>query len=234
MTLQEELNKIALANGVYYFGVSDLSNEREFIVEQGGDELASYPYAISLGIKLIHPIVNKLPFRNERSVALNYRHHAYDVINQRLDLIASILSSYIQERGHRVLPIPSSERIDDERICAQFSHKLGAHLAGLGWIGKSCLLITPENGPRVRWTTVLTDAPLIPTGNKMDERCGTCNECVKICPVQAFTGRNFDETEKRELRYDAKKCHDYFNEMKNNGQIPVCGLCLYVCPYGRK
>ncbi len=41
MTLQEELNKIALANGVYYFGVSDLSNKREFIVEQGGDEFAS-------------------------------------------------------------------------------------------------------------------------------------------------------------------------------------------------
>jgi epoxyqueuosine reductase QueG len=52
--------------------------------------------------------------------------------------------------------------------------------------------------------------------------------------VQAFTGRNFNETEKRELRYDAKKCHDYFNEMKNKGQISVCGLCLYVCPYGRK
>jgi hypothetical protein len=102
MTLQEELNKIALANGVYYFGVSDISNEREFIVEQGGGELASYPYAISLGIKLIHQIVNKLPFRNERSIALNYRHHAYDVINQRLDLIASILSSYIQECGYRV------------------------------------------------------------------------------------------------------------------------------------
>jgi epoxyqueuosine reductase len=233
-TLQEELKKIALDNGVYYFGVSDLSNEREFIVEQGGDELVSYPYAISLGIKLIHPIVDKLPFRNERSVALNYQLHAYDVINQRLDLIASILSSYIQERGHRVLPIPAAERIDDEKICAQFSHKLGAHLAGLGWIGKSCLLITPENGPRVRWTTVLTDAPLTPTGNKLDERCGTCNECVKICPVQAFTGRNFDETEKRELRYDAKKCQEYFYEMKNNGQTPVCGLCLYVCPYGRK
>ncbi len=41
MTLQEELNKIALANGVYYFGVSDLSNKREFIVEHVGDEFAS-------------------------------------------------------------------------------------------------------------------------------------------------------------------------------------------------
>lgn len=234
MSFQEELNKIARDNGVYYFGVSDLSSARDFIADQGGDELTAYPYAISLGIKLIDPIVNKLPHRKERSAALNYRHHAYNVINSRLDLISSVLSSHVQERGYRVLPLPAAERMDDERICAQFSHKLAAHLAGLGWIGKSCLLITPENGPRVRWTTILTDAPLIPTGNKMDSRCGTCNECVRICPVQAFTGRNFVESESREHRYDARKCDSYFNWMKNNGQIPVCGLCLYVCPYGRK
>lgn len=234
MSLQEELNKIAQENGVYYFGISDLSDAEEFIVEQGGKELRAYPYAVSLGIKLIDPIVDRLPHRKERSVALNYRHHAYNVINSRLDLIASVLSSHIQERGHRTLPLPAAERIDDERICAQFSHKLGAHLAGLGWIGKSCLLITPENGPRVRWVTILTDAPLTPTGSRMESKCGTCNECVKICPVKAFTGRDFTESESREYRYDARKCENHFNEMKSNGQIPVCGLCLYVCPHGRK
>ncbi|OPY17734.1 MAG: Epoxyqueuosine reductase [Methanomethylovorans sp. PtaU1.Bin073] len=234
MSLQNELNKMALDNGVQYFGVSDLSNAREFIVEQGGEDLSAYPYAISLGIKLIDPIVDKLPHRNEKAALLNYKHHAYDVINSRLDMITSILSSHIQERGYGVLPLPSSKRVDDERICAQFSHKLGAHLAGLGWIGKSCLLITPDNGPRVRWTTILTDAPLQPTGSKMESRCGTCNECVKICPVQAFTGRNFAEDESREMRYDAKKCEDYFKEMEKKGQIAVCGLCVYICPHGRK
>lgn len=234
MSLQNELNKIALDNCVQYFGVSDLSNAREFIVEQGGEDLSAYPYAISLGIRLNDPIVNELPHREKLTEALNYKHHAYDVINSRLDLTSSILSSYIQEKGYEVLPIPASKRIHDERICAQFSHKLAAHLAGLGWIGKSCLLITPDNGPRVRWTTILTDAPLQPTGNKMESKCGTCNECVRICPVQAFTGRNFTEGESRELRYDAKKCEDYFNEMERNGQIPVCGLCVYVCPHGRK
>jgi len=57
---------------------------------------------------------------------------------------------------------------------------------------------------------------------------------VKICPVKAFTGRDFVESESREYRYDARKCEDYFNWMKDKGKIPVCGLCLYVCPYGRK
>ncbi|HWQ72848.1 MAG TPA: hypothetical protein VN370_11060 [Desulfitobacteriaceae bacterium] len=29
-------------------------------------------------------------------------------------------------------------------------------------------------------------------------------------------------------------CENYFNEMENKEQISVCGLCLYVCPYGNK
>lgn len=109
---------------------------------------------------------------------MNYKLHAYDVINQRLDITSSIISSFIQNKGYRVLPIPAAERVDDESICASFSHKLGARLAGLGWIGKSCLLVTPEHGPRVRWTSILTDAPLKPTGSPLEEKCGECTECV--------------------------------------------------------
>ncbi|SFM72260.1 4Fe-4S double cluster binding domain-containing protein [Methanolobus profundi] len=234
MGLQDELNRIALENGVQYFGVADLSGPREFIVDQGGEELSAYPYAISIGIRLMDPIVDKITHRNERSALLNYKHHAYDVINSRLDMTTSILSSHIQDNSYSALPIPASKRIDDERICAQFSHKLAAHMSGLGWIGKSCLLITPDNGPRVRWATILTDAPLQPTGSSMENRCGTCNKCVNICPVNAFTGRNFVESESREMRYDAKKCEEHFKEMENSGQIPVCGLCVYVCPHGKK
>jgi epoxyqueuosine reductase len=115
-----------------------------------------------------------------------------------------------------------------------FSHKLGAHLAGHGWIGKSCLLVTKEHGPRVRFVSVLTDAPLTPNGGPMGQRCGDCTECVDICPVQAFAGKNFREDEPREKRYDARRCCDYFAAMKAEGKLKVCGMCLYVCPYGRK
>ena len=61
------------------------------------------------------------------------------------------------------MPLPAAERIDNERVCATMPHKAVAYLSGFGWIGKNCLLITPDNGPRVRWTTVLTDAPLTET-----------------------------------------------------------------------
>ena len=255
MSLNDRIKHLAESCGADFFGVADLSPARDAILAQGGPVIAEYPRAISIGIALPHSIVDQLPRRAERAVAVSYRHHGYDVVNQRLDLVASRLSSALQREGCSALPIPASKRVDDERICAIFSHKLGAHLAGLGWIGKSCLLITPEMGPRVRWATVLTDASLSETGQRMDEGaaslpftvkgaaslpftvkgCGDCVECVEVCPVKAFTGRPFREQEPREARYDARRCERYFARMREkDAELAVCGLCLYVCPYGRE
>lgn len=234
MSLNESINKLAKQYGVSYYGIADLAYAYDTILEQGGPAIVKYPYVISLGIALNNDIVDRLPNRSRRDVAVNYKHHAYDIINQRLDITASVISSFIQEKGYNVLPIPAAKRVDDERICASFSHKLAAHLAGLGWIGKSCLLITPDHGPRVRWISILTNAPLIPTGKPMEEKCGDCNKCVNICPVKAFTNRPFKEDEPRELRYNARKCEKYFESMKEKEKLSVCGMCLYICPYGNK
>ncbi len=232
MNLTKELNSLASENGITYFGIADLSYAHDSILDQGGPVIAGFPFSISLGITLPKAIVDQLPNRSQKSVAINYRHHAYDVINQRLDHIASLLSLFLQQRGDIALPIPASKIVDDNRLCATFSHKLAAHLSGLGWIGKSCLLVTPKDGPRVRWATILTEASLDPTGRPMNERCGECIDCVDICPVKAFTGQPFRENESRELRYDARKCDNYFSSMRSEGKIDVCGMCLYVCPYG--
>jgi epoxyqueuosine reductase QueG len=221
--------------GADFCGVADLSPAHEAILAQGGPVVAASPLAVSVGIVLPHTIVDQLPNRANRAVAVSYRHHCYDVINQRLDLLVSRMSSRLQREGFQALPIPASKRVDSDRICAAFSHKLAAHLAGLGWIGKSCLLVTPEEGPRVRWATVLTDAPLAVTGRPMEERCGGCRLCVEICPVHAFTGAAFHESEPREKRYDAGKCDRYFGAMREkDAEMAVCGMCLYVCPFGKQ
>ena len=235
MDLENQLRNSALTWGADYFGIADLTPARDTILEQGGTEIAGYPRSISIGIALLHPIVDQLPHRRERAVAVSYRSHGYDIINARLDEIISRTASVLQRGGHGAFPIPASKRVDDARICASFSHKLSAHLAGLGWIGKNCLLITPDMGPRVRWATVLTDAPLAASGRPMDEQCGDCRECFSICPVRAFTGQAFQAGEPRSARFDAGKCDRYFKKMKNDdAETAVCGLCLYTCPYGRR
>lgn len=235
MPLDDEIRAIATDLGADFFGVADLAPAHDFISGQGGEDVAQYPRAISMGISLLDPMVDQLPRRSEKTVAMEYKHYAYDIVNGLLDSIALRLGSALQRQGYRAFPIPASKRaVVDERVAAVFSHKLAAHLAGLGWIGKNCLLITPEAGPRVRWVTVLTDAPLQATGRAMAERCGECQECVEICPQAAFTGRPFREDEPREARYDARKCERYMKKLEEMTGYGVCGMCLFVCPQGRR
>lgn len=233
MLMDERLDEFSRALGADFFGVADLSSAKSFISEYGGVNIARYPKAVSVGIRLLNTIVDELPHSYEPSVSVNYRHHAYDIVNMRLDLLTSRIGSLIQNEGYMALPIPSSKRVDDEKIAATFSHKLAAHLAGLGWIGKSCLLITPEAGPRVRWGTVLTNAPL-KTAEPMEDRCGKCTDCVDACPVNAFTGRNFSEDEAREARYNASRCERYLQDLERMDKPGVCGMCIYACPHGMK
>jgi epoxyqueuosine reductase len=234
MRIDDRLDSLATDAGCDYFGVADLSSAQPTVADQGGSLVQGYPYAISVGIAVPGSIVDQLPNRSNPAVAVAYRHHSYQVINQRLDLLTSRIAGSLQKEGHRALPVSASERYDNERICAVFSHKLAAHLAGLGWIGKSCLLITPRAGPRVRWASVLTDAPLKSTGQPMPEKCGSCSECVDICPADAFTGQPFHEDEPRSVRYDARKCQEYHAVAEETIGHRVCGLCVYVCPHGRK
>jgi epoxyqueuosine reductase len=231
--LEESLAALAKEGRADYFGIADLSPAKEAIVVQGGEWLRPYDRAVVVGMRMFDDLVDQLP-RHDNAASVDYRHHCYEVLNLRLDQLVSRLAGEVQGHGHRVVPVPSSKRYDNERICAMFSHKMAAHLAGLGWIGKSCMLITPDHGPRVRWASLLTDAPLRPTGDSMAPKCGKCHECVDACPVHAFTGRDFLPSEPREARFDARKCEVHFDELEASGAPGVCGICVAVCPKGRR
>jgi epoxyqueuosine reductase len=234
MTLITRIRTLPELSGADFFGVADLAPIHRAEMAHRTEAASDYTRAIAIGIALLHPIVDQLPNRSKRTVALLYKHHAYDLINRRLDVMASRVSSFIQGEGYKALPVPASQTVDDEGLLSMFPHKSAARLAGLGWIGKSCLLITPEAGPRVRWATVLTDADLEPTGTPMEERCGSCQQCIDACPPKAFTGRPFNQDEPVGMRFHTHKCKDYRRQLKEEKGTDVCGMCLYVCPHGRK
>lgn len=224
------------------FGVADLSPATDYIQEQGGEFLGDFPYGISIGICLSDGIVDQLVYHDDPQVQFTYTFHIYHVVTPRLDEIALLITQKLQRKGYRAFPVtatynPYIEKTDSivsdaYKLRSIFSHKLPAYLAGLGWVGKNCLLVAPEFGPRLRLTSVLTDASF-PTGEPMEDHCEDCNLCVDICPADALKGRSFSLEEDRDERIDAVKCHHYRRGVlqKKLGSRG-CGLCVYVCPYG--
>ena len=229
-SLQIRLETKAKELGVDLFGVADLAVAQDFICKQGGEYLRSFSRSISLGIRLLDAVVNELHRHKDPAVIFTYR-ALYNSVNSRLDHIALLLAKTIQEKGYQAYPIPASQTIDYKRLVGVISNKLAANLAGLGWIGKSCLLITPNYGPRVRFATILTNAPS-KAGSPISQGCDDCRECLDICPVKAFTGSSFDPSEPREVRFNARLCWNYSNKRKEKLGEGLCGLCVYVCPYG--
>lgn len=232
--INRRIERIARRQEVGLVGFADISGYTKELVEFGGDIVAGFPRAISIGIALPTDIVEGLRDRDNPNNASLYRHHAYDIINARLDLSASLISSFLSREGYRTLPIPAAERTDVANAIPTVSHKMIAHIAGLGWIGKSCLFITPRYGPRIRLASILTDAPLRAVDNPIGHECGSCRSCVDICPAGAIKGRDYVQGETREERFVFTACQAYFSELeKDTSKKAVCGMCLYVCPHGR-
>ena len=106
--------------------------------------------------------------------------------------------------------------------------------AGIGWQGKSTMLINGEFGTWFFLAEILTTLELAPDPPQRN-RCGTCTRCITACPTGAITAAH---------RLDARRCISYLTiELK--GSIPIefrpligdriygCDDCLDACPWNR-
>ena len=106
--------------------------------------------------------------------------------------------------------------------------------AGVGWHGKSTMLLNRELGTWFFLAEILTTLEFAPDRSQPD-RCGTCTQCIQACPTGAITAPH---------RVDARRCISYLTiELK--GSIPVelrtligdriygCDACLDACPWNR-
>ncbi len=224
VSFQERLRLLSRESGGALFGIADLGPAHQFICAMGGQAFGEYPRAVSIGMRLIDAVVDNHRPEEKHENSL-YWHHVYNVVTPALDRISLRIALELQTAGYRAFPIPASQPYNRETLNGVFSHKLASRLAGLGWIGKSSLLITPEFGSRVRFTSVLTDAPL-PLGLPMEATCGNCRECVVSCPAGAIRNREFRPDEPVEMRLDTRACAEY-------RLVHSCGICVAKCPRGR-
>ena len=158
----------------------------------------------------------------------------YNAVNQLLDQVNLRLQSKLLRQGYRALAVPASQTIDRENHMAQISSKALAIAAGIGWQGKSLLLVTPEYGPRVRIACLLTNAPLKPD-QVIANRCGRCMKCKEACPGEAIYGTAWPERlRQREEAIDLSKCVGWVTQMAKRPGIGanICGICIKSWPWG--
>jgi epoxyqueuosine reductase len=166
----------------------------------------------------------------------------YKRVNRALNEIAGRLSNFILGLGHGAEPIPATwpEGRGNQRsvqtLRAAFQHKTAATRAGLGWVGKNALLITPAFGPRVRLATVLTDLPLQAAEPQTEDRCGNCRACVDACPAGALRGNHWTTGLSRDHLMDVRLCWRTASRLiaeRVGAENAVCGVCVAACPVGR-
>ena len=153
-----------------------------------------------------------------------YMHH-YRQLNYALDRIAFKVAVVLEECGFLACAVAASQYVSlSPRPVGHLSHRVLGYYAGLGFIGRPTLLITRRFGPRVRLVSVLTDAPLQPTGPKRFDGCGDCKACIAACPANAIRQDSRD--------FDWAACFaqlQKFRKIRFVGQH-ICGICVAVCP----
>lgn len=160
-------------------------------------------------------------------------------INSRLDSIGMKCEKFLIDRGYHAYAQTKARLGHDfgEFNSFDLPHKTIATRAGIGWIGKSALLITKKYGSALRLSSVLTDAPLNIGQPTLESKCGKCMDCKNACTGGAISGKEWNYKIYRNNFYDDKKCEKYALKIseKNLGKSDtVCGKCIYACPHTQK
>ncbi len=223
--LSEKISKTLQQKGASLVGFAD-------ITELPSTMRKDFPRAISIAVALNPHIVNEIG----KGPTKKY-YNEYLRVNTLLSNLCKVASEVIEQNGNSSYSIePTTEEFDPVTISAPFQHKTVATRAGIGWIGKSALLITRQFGAAIRLATVLTDAELV-HGTPIDNSyCRACDECVSYCPAHAIAGRNWYAGLERDRILNASLCRKKCRELSQKESIPstICGICINVCPWTRK
>ena len=179
-----------------------------------------------------------------------------------MERISYRLSRFLDNKGYCSAAVPTYLPIDMYKnlgLVGDISLRHAAVEAGLGSLGLSGLVLTPEYGPRIRFLAVLTDAPLVADSRRGEKLCDDCGICVDRCPVGAISKNGTVDVRKcanehmkfglpglvrfcrnlvgadNEQLHTAFKSPEFWEYWQNlsNGMFYYCFECLNQCPIPR-
>lgn len=173
-----------------------------------------YEYAVIITVEMDKANISTAPsFEAFREVAKGYGN---------LARIGNRLAKFMRHSGFAAYPGTALGGLTDYTYLAE--------LTGLGAIGYHGLLITPNEGARLRINTIYTNITNLPiqTENKhlwVRDFCAMCKKCIRGCPVKAIYDQPHPRGDDGMQCIDHDACRDYFNQ--NYG----CAICLAKCPF---
>jgi len=183
------------------------------------DTLPSCKSVIIFGKRFLKSIIdckNTIPYTIVRNMISNV-----------LDIVAVKFCDIMEDIKITAVPIgaigPAKYDEKTSRYRGIVSLKHSAVLAGLGYIGKNSLLITPEYGNMVWLNGILVNIEL-DVDKIIDDKCPEkCNLCFEICPSNAIEQGN--------LEIDQQKCWNYAFEGNDFYFTKInCHKCRTICP----
>ncbi len=204
----QEFENYAHSMGIKSVGYTQLT--RDLLIK---DKFIQYPHTIVLTMEMDEEIIKTAP--GPESQRLN------DSAYAKLGDLTYKLSDYLREHGFATEVAHPYSGVVNFSPLAQY--------AGLGYMGKSGLLITPELGPRQKISAIFVSIANLPIKD-IDEYswipdyCDKCGKCVKACPEKALIQKEACCGEK-EIEFIEKLCI---------GCSQGCTYCIEDCPFTDK
>ena len=221
------------------------------------------PERISPHCKSVIVIANRIPvaaFRAKSSVAVQYIDM---LVLRRMDVISHKLASLLEKKGHPSF-VTAAQETDWDYKRASYGRLSTRHLgveAGLGTLGLDVNILTPEYGPRVYLTGILTELELEPDQKMTEQVCigESCSRCLHSCPTDAVEHFNLnkracakaaqefgfmtslsmwegmidgDDKKKKECVASRDMFGLWQGMLRVVGSFGDCPRCLAVCPVG--
>lgn len=204
----EEFENYARSIGINSIGYAQITPD--LLIR---DKFIQYPNTVVLNMEMNQEIIETEPGTEAKK--LN------DAAYAKLAGLTYKLSDYLREHGF------ATEVAHPYSGIVNFS-ALGQK-AGLGYIGQSGLLISPELGPRQKISAIFVSITNLPQSSAtlhswIPDYCDKCGKCVKACPEKALREH---ETccGTKEIELIQKNCI---------GCSQGCTYCIEDCPFTDK
>lgn len=187
--------------------------------ETATDVSASLPWARSLFVIGVSYIGETVPPGDSGPLVGRFATRDFYTPVRR---IARIVSNRLVEAGGRTAIL-----IDDNRLV----DRSAAVRAGIGWLGRSTMVLAPGIGPWMLLGTVVTDLELEPS-SPMQRDCGTCTACIPACPTGAILDGVLDARRCLATWLQTPGSVPHWIRPRLGRRIYGCDDCLTSCPPG--